>query len=234
MLSVIENAIVAQLKAAPLPYLRTLATYGGEIDGDFAQMARQMPAIWIACKGEGVGKPRDTTRRRWEIPVSFLVLCAARNLRNEAVTRQGFNAGAALEIGTYQMLADVRSLLLQQKLGLPIEPLAPGRVRTLFSGKLQSQALSIYSQEWLTSYPVEVRDPNSDAGLPPDALRDGDGNLPPGQLPGAGVPGGTLPPLPPLPELQSVGLRYYFKPGDDEPDAVDLLTLQQGRPVGQP
>lgn len=224
MISIIEDAIKGQIEAAKLPYVRTLATYGGQLDGDFATVIRQLPGIWIVFKGEGPGSATDTTRRRWKIPATFIVMVAARNLRNEQSQRHGDK----LQIGTYQMLADLRALLLQQTFGLPIEPLKPGPTRTLFNARLQDQAMSGFAQEWLTSYPVEVRSPQYDSDLPPGGLLP-DGSLPPGQIPGAGVPGGTLPPLPPLPPLERVGLNYHLQPDDGEPDVVDLITLQQGR-----
>ncbi len=228
MISIVEDAIKARLAEARLPYLRTVATYGGQLDGDYATVIRQLPGIWVFFRGESAGESTGTSRRVWRIPATFAVLVAARNLRNEAATRHGHAASDKLEIGTYQMLADVRALLLQQSLGLPIDPLRPGRTQTLFNAQLQGQAMSAYVQDWLTSYPVEVRDPQYDAELPPGDMLP-DGTLPDGQLPGAGVPGGTLPPLPPLPPLYRVGLNYHLLPDDGVADAVDTITLQQGR-----
>ncbi len=225
MISVIEEAIKAQINAANLPYLRSLSTYGGQLDGNFAEVIRQLPGVWIFFKSEGPGAAMNTTRRQWKIPATFAVIVAARNVRNEAAARHG----DALQIGTYQMLADLRALLLQQTFGLPIEPLKPGLTRTLFNVRLQAQAMSGFSQEWQTAYTVEKRDPQYDSEFTPGAMNP-DGTLPPGQAPGAGVPGGTLPPLPPLPPLGGIGLNYHLQPDDDgEPDVVDLITLQQGR-----
>ena len=224
MINIIEDAIKARLADARLPYARTIATYGGQLDGDFTTVIRQLPAIWVVFKGDGPGAPVNTMRRRWDVPATFVVLVAARNLRNEASTRHGDK----LHIGTYQMLADVRALLLQQTFDLPIAPLKPGRTQTLFNVRLQDQGMSAFAAEWLTSYPVEIRDGQYDQELPPDGMLP-DGTLPPGQNPDAGVPGGTLPPLPPLPPLQRVGLNYHLLPDDGQADAYDLVTLQQGR-----
>lgn len=225
MITVIEEAIMAQILAAKLPYLRSLATYGGQLDGSFSEVIRQLPGVWVFFKGEGPGSALNTTRRQWKIPATFMVIVAARNVRNEAAARHG----DALQIGTYQMLADLRALLLQQTFSLPIEPLKPGLTRTLFNVRLQAQAMSGFSQEWQTSYTAETRDPQYDSEFAPDAMNP-DGTLPPGQTPGSSVPGGTLPPLPSLPPLGGVGLKYHLQPDDDgEPDVVDLITLQQGR-----
>ena len=225
MINIIEDAIKAQLTVARLPYVRTIATYGGQLDGDFATVIRQLPGLWVVFRGDGPGTPANTMRRVWNVPATFMILVAARNLRNEESQRHGDK----LSIGTYQMLADVRALLLQQTFGLPIAPLKPGRTQTLFNVRLQDQAMSAIAQEWLTSYPLEIRSPEYDQELPPEGLTP-DGTLPPGQKPGASVPGGTLPPLPPLPPLHHVGLNYHLLPDDGQSDAVDLITLLQGRP----
>jgi len=200
----IEDAIMRRLGEAKLPYLRTVATYGGELDGEMAQTIRRLPAVWVAFQGEREAEPVGTSRTVWHVPATWVVLVAAHNLRNEAATRRG----DAMHVGTYQMLEDVRALLLGQDFeawGLEMDPLRPGRVRSLFNGKLQSQGVSIYAQEWHTRYALH---------LPPTAL---------GGVAAETAPGTVLPPL------SGVGLRYHLQPDDGTPDAVDLVTLQQGR-----
>lgn len=201
MIARIEDAIIRRIGEAKLPYLRTVTTYGGELDGEPGSVARTFPAVWVAYQGEREAEPVGTSRTVWHVPATWVVLVAARNLRNEAATRKG----DALRVGTYQMLEDVRSLLFAQDFagwGLEIAPLRPGRVRSLFNGKLQTQGVSIYSQEWHTRYALRQPLPHID----PQA------------------PSGT-----PLPELSAIGLRYHLQPDDGKIDAVDLITLQQGR-----
>ena len=43
MITTIESAIVETIRAARLPYLRYLGTYGGELDGDPQSIIRQAP-----------------------------------------------------------------------------------------------------------------------------------------------------------------------------------------------
>lgn len=205
MIAVIEDAIIRRLGEAGLPYLRTVATYGGELDGDTRQVVRAFPAVWVAFKGEGDPAPVGTSRTVWHVPATWVVLVAARNLRNEAATRKG----DAVQVGTYQMLEDVRALLMCQDFteqgaaqGLEMDPLRPGRTRSLYNGRLQDQGVSVYAQEWHTRYALRLPAPPLNPATPPGA---------------------------PLPELAAVGLRYHLQPDDGEADAVDLLTLQQGR-----
>jgi hypothetical protein len=139
------------------------------------------------------------------------------------------------------MLADIRALLLQQDFGLPIKELWPGRTRSLYNGKLRNLGVSIYAQEWHTIYPLEVRKEGR-VPLYPDlsGTAPGGGNAGgAGPGPGAGngkkpahapgPDGTTLPSLPEVKDMLRIGISYYLKPpasDDDEPDMLDLLTLQ--------
>lgn len=211
MLSAIEAAMAKHLAEARLPYLRTVATYGGEFDDGLAGVVRQLPAVWLTFRGSaGEPKAMATSRRVWRMPVAWLVLCGARHLRGE-VARQG----TAASVGCYRMLADTARLLVGRDFGLAIDPLAPGPVRCICNGKTQSQALAVYSQEWRTAYDLtlpagasvaDLDTPYPGAGMVPDA--DGQGWT-------ASLPG-----------LASVGIRYHLLPDDGVPDAEDLLTLQ--------
>ena len=221
MLSHIEAAMAAHLAGAKLPYLRTVATYGGEFDDGLPGVVRQLPAVWLVFRGSaGEPKAMSTSRRTWKIPVAWLVMCGTRNLRNE-VARQG---GAA-SVGVYQMLTDVARLLAGRDFGLGIEPLAPGAMRAIYNGKTQNNALAIYSQEWRTAYTLALPAGATFAEL--DTPYPGAGMLPVSSDPDA--PGGTdwqadLPPL------GAVGIRYHLLPDDGTADAEDLLTLQGDTP----
>lgn len=197
-ISSIEAAILARIAGAGLPYLRTVATYGGELDDDLATAIRRFPAVWVAFKGEGEGQPLNTAKSVYRVPATWTVLVAARNLRSEAATRKGDK----VNVGTYQMLVDVRALLAGQDLGLEIDNLRPGKVQSLTNSRFQGQGVSIYAQDWHTRYDFRVAER------------------------GTGVPPAAASQLPPLTEL---GLNYHLSPDDGQADAVDLITLQQGR-----
>ncbi|GAB6127308.1 DUF1834 family protein [Humidesulfovibrio idahonensis] len=204
MLAIIEDAILARIAGAKLPYLRTLATYGGELDEELGEAVRRFPAVWTAFKSEGEGVPLNTVKSVYRIPATWVVFVAARNLRNEAATRRGDK----VQVGTYQMLKDVRALLVGQDFGLEIDNLRPGRTQSLTNARFKGLGVSVYAQELHTKYDYRVTERGT--GAPLDAT---------------GQPA-TLPPM------SSIGLRYYLLPDDGNADAVDLITLQQGRAEG--
>lgn len=204
-ISSIEDAIMARIAGAKLPYLKTVATYGGELDDDLTQAIRRFPAVWVAFQAEGEGQKLTTSGSVYRIPATWVVLMAARNLRNEAATRKGDK----VNVGTYQMLLDLRALLAGQDFGLEIDNLRPGRVRSLTNARFQGQGVSVYAMEWHTRYDYRVAERGT--GAPVDA---------------SGQPAE-------LPQLSALGLRYHLLPDDGQADAVDLITLQQGRASGQ-
>jgi phage gp37-like protein len=202
MFALIEDAMAAHIVEAKLPYLRTVATYGGELDDNLAETIRRFPAVWLAFQGEGEGQRLATSGSVFRIPATWVLLVAARNLRNEAATRKGDK----VNVGTYQMLRDLRALLVGQDFGLDMDNLRPGRVRSLVNARFQAQGVSVYSMEWHTRYDFRVTER------------------------GTGAPVGQNGQPATLPELSSIGINYHLLPDDGQADAVDLITLQQGRP----
>ncbi len=147
MIDQIEDAIVAKIKnASGMAYLKTLASYGGELDDDLDKVVRSYPAVWIIYAGGG--KPKKIANGKWKTPATFALMAAARNVRNEAATRKGSSG----EVGSYQILKDASALILGQDLGLKIENLEPGAVRSLYNTKIRASGLSVLSQEWTTAY----------------------------------------------------------------------------------
>ena len=233
MIALIEQAIKDRIAKGGLGYLRAVESYGGQFDEGLAKVVRNFPAVWVAFKGDSDPKATDTTREVWHVPSTFFVMVGARSLQNDSAPRQG-----GVKIGTYQMLNDVRALLLQQDFGLPIKELWPGRTTTLVTARYQNDGISILAQEWHTVYPLEVRKPDRVARY--DNLCGPDGTGGAGDTGGTGGPaayrpgpdGTTLPPLL-VPDLHRIGLNYYLRPPAEdpaEPDATDLLTLQKDTP----
>lgn len=201
MIGPIENAIVARIKAASeantLGYsLRTIGTYGAEFDAeddDLIQLIKnQFPAVWVTFLDEAL----QDTGNKYKIVARFAVLCAARSLRNEQARRHG---GAAGEIGSYQIMRDIRALLADQDLGLDIDPLTPLTVRTLFNGGTQDLKASVLTIEFKTAY-YEERGP-APAGLADFQTFHADWDVPPH--------GNVMPPLPTA-----------------NPDAQDTVTME--------
>ncbi|MDF0377694.1 DUF1834 family protein [Methylophilus sp. YYY-1] len=183
MISQVETAIITEIKAAAgMAYLKTVDSYGGQFDEDLGEVIRSYPAVWVSYAGGA--KPKPLGSEKYLVPATFVTFVAARNLRNEQSTRHGSPG----EVGTYQLLSDVRTLLMRQDFGLAIEHLKPGAVRTLYNTRIRNAGLSVFSLEWSTAFVEKV--PSKDEV-----------------------------------DLLKIGLNYTLKPGDDIPDASDLLTL---------
>lgn len=151
LIAQIEDAMIARLKSAQgLGYVPQVASYGGEFDGELPNVIRKFPAFWVVLKNIGTPKALGTSRDKWMIPLTFAVLAGARNIRGERETRHG-GAGEG-EVGVYQMLSDAQALLLNQDLGLAIDPFVPGAVHTLYNTKMGGNGLAVFAQEWHSKY----------------------------------------------------------------------------------
>lgn len=147
MIAEIEDAVINAVRSASLGYrLAEVASYGGQYDEDLNQVVRSFPAVWVVFGGSA--KPQKIGPDKWKVPCTFVVLVGSRSVAKEAATRKG-DSGAP---GTYRMLEDVAGLLVGQDLGLAIAEFEPGAVKTLFSTRLNSQAVSVFSQEFHTAY----------------------------------------------------------------------------------
>lgn len=173
MIATIEDAIIAHIKAAAsatpgLGYkLPNVASYGGELDDDLAQVVRSFPAVWVTYAGSGKPRPYSTARGKWIVPCTYAVMVGSRNVRGERSTRHGLTVGGVIkEVGAYQMLHDLGLLLLNQDFGLAIKNLVPGATKTLYNTKLNGQALAVFAREWHTEFveeqprvPIDPTDP---------------------------------------------------------------------------
>lgn len=214
----IENAMIERIHAARLPYLRFVGSYGGELVGDWQNVFPAVPAIWIAFSGSSESKAMDSTRRRMESRLTFTSVVAAYSPRTEAP-----RTGGPVTVGAYQMLADVAALVAMQDFALDgVDYLMPGKIRSLFSGKVQSASLAVFAQDWTTRVQYLFREPC-------DRRLDDPGTgylLPEGErLPGLAHAEDEVF----LPPLESCALRYWLKPPQDpekdNPLLEDHLTL---------
>lgn len=151
MIGDIEDAILCQINKAKkdgaMQYLKTVATYGGELDSDgLDQVVRSYPAVWVVFGG--APKPKKKAANKYEFTGKFITMVANRNLRDEAATRKG----SQLRVGTYTMIDHLMALLMDQKLGLDITPLRIGDIRTLFNTQVRNKAMSVFAIEWETTW----------------------------------------------------------------------------------
>ncbi|MGL9774403.1 MAG: phage protein Gp37 [Sodalis sp. (in: enterobacteria)] len=129
-------------------------SYGGALEGVGA-IARVLPACWVTFLGVQQTQPVSTHKHRFYTSGRFSVLLAAYSVREEAAQRKG--GPARDEVGCNRLIRAIRRLMNRQDMGLPVEPLLPGWVRSsLFSACLNSDALAAYSCEFDTVWVEEA------------------------------------------------------------------------------
>jgi phage gp37-like protein len=181
----IEEAMVTRLRTER-PYAGLLVeSYAAQLDDDLFEWVRKLPATWVTF--DSISETKRISRRELLVTGAFEVLCAQRHLVENA---RRLNATQAADIGLYELLEDNKLLLVNQKLGLGIQPLTPGAVRPVMKGQAQRDAVAVYAQMFRTKW-IET--------LPEGAQDDVD--------------------------LLRIGLDYLIKPGDEDVDSSDLLTL---------
>ena len=115
----LENAIIAALDVSPInTYAKTIGGYAGQLEQDVGKALLIMPAVLVVFSGDDfrAAQGQSTVYNRI---VNFQVLAACKNLRGSDARRQGVGS----EVGIYEMLDDIRSKLVGNKLSLNIEPL---------------------------------------------------------------------------------------------------------------
>lgn len=210
IITAVELAIVARLRLGLGKMVKSVETYGGELDDDSDEVVRRFPAAWVTFGGVRDTRPRSTSRTQWRAEGLFAVMVGARSVRNEQAARHG--GPARHEVGANTLIYAVRRLLAQQDLGLPIDHLAPGRIRTLRHVMLSREAFACYALEFGTAWMEDVL-PNGkfaepvDPGHPDHVFEEYDGKL------------GT-----PDPDWLRTGLAYHLQPDDGKADAEDLIN----------
>ncbi len=218
----IETAIQDRLKAGLGKMVTSVNSYGGEFDEDLGQVARAFPACWVTFAGVLSTRPTSTSRQFYRAAGRFVVLVGQRSVQSEQHGRRGGVNG----IGSYTLVRAVRRLLTNQDLELnEVSELQPGAVRTLFNGRLRSEALSVFACEFDTSW----MEPALEIGRWPEPMIDPDTHLPVPGDPDAifAEHGGRLDA--PYPDLESIHLNHRLPttPGDQPPDATDIVILKK-------
>lgn len=134
----IINAINAD--ATMSGYLKTVRTYQGDLEEALNDIIIRFPfALVVFNKSiyDRGGYPSGVFDQTME----FSILVGDNNLRGEEERRRGVGGGKP---GTYKMLADLRSILGGNKLGLDIRPLEPVFEESLAQGKNISVYEAIY------------------------------------------------------------------------------------------
>jgi len=153
MIGAIENAIIAKIQAASdasaLGYrFKTVESFGQTITPDNLRRSTQsFPAALVVFAGEP--RPTDGPGGKTRHSPMFTIFLCQKNRRGDGSSRSGKDG----KVGTYQMIEDVRGLLSEQTLGLAIDPIKPGAVRSV----MQDDGPSIYALELHVGYDANPR-----------------------------------------------------------------------------
>jgi phage gp37-like protein len=114
----LEDALIDRIKAQ-LSYLKTVESYGGQLEGDLRQLAVRFPAVFVMLGAVRHDAELDAFGGTYGAECIFDLAVCCRNLRGEA-------AGRRESQGAYQILDGLRQALAGQTLGLagaqPVEP----------------------------------------------------------------------------------------------------------------
>ncbi|WP_336033388.1 phage protein Gp37 [Acinetobacter bereziniae] len=195
----IKSVLAKQITSKKWTWIREIKTYGGEFDEDLDVVIKIFPAIWVTFQGSS--RPEKISHNKTVYPLRFVVMVAARSLRNEETQRHG----TAQTIGTYDMLSNVQELLIGNDLSSEdikgLAPLELGRTQTLFNTKsLTGKSISVLAQEFTTQYTITASDRDREEAEESNYL-------------------------------ESVNINYYFDPKDygivENVGASDLVELRK-------
>ena len=146
----IESAIIDRLTRGLGTLVHEVRSYSGELDGEPAEVVRQLPGLWVTFGGIQGSELLSTARNKWRDTGRFVVIAGTRSVRSDEAARRG--GAAKTEIGSYDLIYAVRRLLARQDLGLPIDHLMPGKVRPLFNTQVKAAAMSVFACEFDTRF----------------------------------------------------------------------------------
>lgn len=145
IISRIQAAMVERLTLGLGKLVKSVTTYGGELDDEPDKVVRRFPAAWVAFLGIQDTRPMNTARSKFLARGRFTVMVGQRSVRSESAARTGTRE----EVGTDQLIAAVRRLLTGQDFGLDdVGQMAPGAVSPLFNARVKNDATSIFAAEF--------------------------------------------------------------------------------------
>jgi phage gp37-like protein len=153
----IEQAIVQQLRTVPRSYKPLIESYAAQLDDEMFGWIRTLPAVWVTF-----GDVKNVQRKGVHSYIhsgTFEVLSAQRALGENAGRMAG--EARADSLGVYELLEHNKLALVNQKLGLPIDPITPGPIRPVMKGMVNNHAVVIYAQEFSTRWMEVYPDPDS-------------------------------------------------------------------------
>ena len=144
----IEKAIIDRLQKAVnsgvLGYkIPVIASYSGEGDDDIPHLLKtRSPAVWVAYSGE------DATDNSKDVNAYFSLIVYVRNNKSENAAREG----SLNHAGAYQLINDIKKLLIKQDLGLPIEPFTFIEAKPIINARLEKYYTTMFGLRFKTLY----------------------------------------------------------------------------------
>lgn len=156
-IALVELGIVDRLVTVPRPYVGlTVESYAAQLDDQLYAWIRTLPATWVTFVSVDEVKRRG--RNGFIYRASFEVLVAQRSLDENAGRLNSPSKGA--DVGVYALLEDNKKALVNQKLGLPIQPLTPGAIRAVVKTMINHEGVVVYGQQFHTEW-MEVEEEQS-------------------------------------------------------------------------
>ncbi len=152
--TLIEQGLVNRLRAVTRSYTPLVESYGAQLDDETFGWIRSLPAVWVTFDG---ARPTRVGPRTWRYQGTFEVLVAQRNLVQDRARQADDSRGQ--DVGVYQLLEDNKLALVNATLGLQIEPLAPGAIRSVAKSLVNRDAITVMAQQFATAWTEIYPDP---------------------------------------------------------------------------
>lgn len=135
----IEDQIVTTLKTN-LPYVRTVETYAGQLDGKIEELPIYYPAIFVIYSG-GQFEWVDGQQLYKEEDI-FTLMAASKNITGNTSMRKD------TAIGCYKIIKDVLKHITGKNFGLDIERMQPIDVKMF----LITKTIAVYEINFKTNF----------------------------------------------------------------------------------
>lgn len=146
---IIEKAIIEHIRnvvsQGVFGYnIPVIASYAGEGDEDIPHLLKtRSPAVWVAYSGED-----GQTDNSKDVNAYFSLIIYVRNNRSENAGREG----SLNHAGAYQLINDLKKLLIKQDLGLPIEPFSFIEAKPIINARLEKYYTTMFGLRFKTLY----------------------------------------------------------------------------------
>jgi len=136
----IEDAVMARIKTE-MPYVKTVETYAGQLEGEIEKLAIPFPAVFVVYGGSDY---QWVDGKSFNDAPGLSVIIAAKDLRGSEDLRKG-------QYGCYRMIRDVLKTVASQTFGFDIWPMKPVKVSLI----LISRIMAAYGIDFQTGFDTE-------------------------------------------------------------------------------